>query len=716
MLHRFRKPLAAVLTILLLLCASAPALAYELPADARDTAFFTPIYHTDLNYDEITYEFMEAAPLLEEADALRALMADAANADEFESRFLTLADAHDRMYAMYTLLDHRVLADGTDAWAAAEKERQHAEYLTLDDAFRALVRDALVSPCAGVLTSRLREHVQAGYLRYRDSSDAERALRLQDDALISEYAARAAQRYAVEWNGTDYDFNEIYPAYLNGEIDYDGYAALFKAIPRKEFEAYGDLLPRMIEVRNQLAAAAGYESYAAYAYRETYGRTYTPEDAAAFCEFVKETIVPVYRTYRDRAPYPNENRIPEETVFNGSAAAEQLLPCLAQLSDELWESVAYTLEHKATDLDPAPHKIGTADTSVLSFYNLPFVVQNCTGNWTDLTELIHELGHVNELYWQGLDWDNDEYVLDTMEVHSQGLELLMLRFYPALFGDEAGAAEGYTIKRLLYSLIMGCLFDELQRWAYDTPGVTAEQISEKFLELSIAYGDTEADNRFASGDYWVKTPQIFTLPFYYISYATSAAGALSFWEKSRTDYFAAVDDYLRFTALPHDTDIADAFRAVGMASPVSETYIAALAQTLREALLRVEPYTDVYIDDPHGIAINYCTRLGLMNGVGGGLFAPDAGATRAQGMTVLARMDGADAATLDAGVEWAVSNGISNGTEPSAPLTGEAFAEILDAYARYLGLDLDTDGAPDVLTRAEMAQMLLVFYVSASQS
>ena len=714
MLHRLRKALAAVLTILLLLCVSAPALAYELPADARDTEFFTPIYHTDLDYDEIEYGFMEAAPLLEEIDALRTLMADAANAGEFESRFLVLADAHDRMYAMNTLLDHRVLADGTDALAAAEKERQQTEYLTLDDAFRALVRDALASPCAGVLASRLRESVRASYLRHQDSSEEELALRAQDQSVISEYAAKAAQRYAAQWNGADYDINEIVQAYYNNAFDIATYALLLKEILRKEVATYGDLLPRMIEVRNQIAAAAGYESYAAYAYRETYGRTYTPEDAADFCEFVKETIVPIYRTYRERAPYPDESRMPEETAFNGSAAAEQLLPCFAQLSDELWESAAYTLEHKATDLDPAPHKISTADTSILTFYNLPYVFQNCTGNWTDLTELIHELGHVNELYWQGFNWDGGSMVLDTMEVHSQGLEMLMLHYYPALFGDEAGAAEGYTMKRLLYSIITGCLYDELQRWAYDTPGVTAEQISEKYLELAIAYGDTEADSLFASGDFWAETPHTFLSPFDYISYATSAVGALGFWEESRTDYFTAVDDYLRFTALPYDTDIADAFRVLGMDSPMSEARLSALAQALREALLRVKPYTDVYLGDPGADAIRIYTELGLMNGVGGGLFAPDAEATRAQGMTVLARMAGADAATLEAGVEWAVLNGISDGAEPDAPLTGEAFAAMLVRYVRNIGLDRNADGAPTVLTRSEMAEMLLEFCASAA--
>ena len=145
MLHRLRKPLSAVLTLLLLICTAASAFAYELPEGARDTEFLTPVFHTELNYDEIEYVFMEAAPYLEEIDALRALMADAANAGEFESRFLALAEAYDRMNAMYVLIDHRAAADGTEPAAPLTGE-QFADMLDAYALFHGLDLDTEGAP------------------------------------------------------------------------------------------------------------------------------------------------------------------------------------------------------------------------------------------------------------------------------------------------------------------------------------------------------------------------------------------------------------------------------------------------------------------------------------------------------------------------------------------------------------------------------------------
>ena len=59
----------------------------------------------------------------------------------------------------------------------------------------------------------------------------------------------------------------------------------------------------MIPLRNQMAAACGYDTFPEYAYAETYGRDYTVADAQALHRLVKDYIVPVetcllYTSYR----------------------------------------------------------------------------------------------------------------------------------------------------------------------------------------------------------------------------------------------------------------------------------------------------------------------------------------------------------------------------------------------------------------------------------
>ena len=74
-----------------------------------------------------------------------------------------------------------------------------------------------------------------------------------------------------------------------------------------------------------------------------------------------------------------------------------------------------------------------------------------------------------------------------------------------------------------------------------------------------------------------------------------------------------------------------------------------------------------------------------MNGVGEDLFAPDAKLTRGMMMTILARLDGADTTGsqpwYQAGLNWAVTHGVSDGSRPEAEITREQLATMLWRYA-----------------------------------
>ena len=79
---------------------------------------------------------------------------------------------------------------------------------------------------------------------------------------------------------------------------------------------------------------------------------------------------------------------------------------------------------------------------------------------------------------------------------------------------------------------------------------------------------------------------------YYISYATSAAGALMFWEESQEDYFAAADHYLAFTAQDPELGFLGSFKNAGMSSPFSESTIKKVDSCLKKNLLFVFAWYD----------------------------------------------------------------------------------------------------------------------------
>ncbi len=85
-----------------------------------------------------------------------------------------------------------------------------------------------------------------------------------------------------------------------------------------------------------------------------------------------------------------------------------------------------------------------------------------------------------------------------------------------------------------------------------------------------------------------------------------------------------------------------------------------------------------------GDSIDFVTARDLFSGRSSGTFAPDAPMTREMLTAVLARLDGVEAsggAAYDAGMRWAVAQGISDGRNPAGRVTREQIAAMLYRYA-----------------------------------
>ena len=105
------------------------------------------------------------------------------------------------------------------------------------------------------------------------------------------------------------------------------------------------------------------------------------------------------------------------------------------------------------------------------------------------------------------------------------------------------------------------------------------------------------------------------------------------------------------------------------------------------------PFTDVQDGDWFYDDVCYVYKNGLMNGTSATKFSPSASTTRGMVLTILARMEGVNTAGTPwyaAGRDWAVANGISDGTNMEAPVTREQLAAILYRYASFKGRDAAT--------------------------
>ena len=95
-------------------------------------------------------------------------------------------------------------------------------------------------------------------------------------------------------------------------------------------------------------------------------------------------------------------------------------------------------------------------------------------------------------------------------------------------------------------------------------------------------------------------------------------------------------------------------------------------------------------------AISYVVEKGLFYGTGANRFEPEKQMTRAMLMTVLARFDGVDTSGgsvwYEKGLNWAIRNSISDGSNPEANITREQLATMLYRYMQAKGYDV-SEGA-----------------------
>lgn len=107
-------------------------------------------------------------------------------------------------------------------------------------------------------------------------------------------------------------------------------------------------------------------------------------------------------------------------------------------------------------------------------------------------------------------------------------------------------------------------------------------------------------------------------------------------------------------------------------------------------------------------AVAFASSRELFAGTSATTFAPETAMTRAMIVTVLARFEGVDTTTgstwYEAGRQWAMQNGVSDGTNMDQGLTREQLATMLYRYAQSKGYDT-TQGGMAVREYADFKQI-----------
>lgn len=552
----------------------------------------------------------------------------------------------------------------------------------------------------------------------------------QENKLLEEYSNNAPGTYVYQAeDGNSYTLQQITDkmtsllqtvpdevndpdtdkeAYLNYFNEYTKTMGIYESYVTANGNILGDIYKRLVDVRREEAAEAGYDNYADYVYTELYGRDFTLEDSAKLREYTKKYIVPLYLSKFDYESYFMPSPITDDELI------EVVGTELRDISPELGESFDYMVTHGFYDICRSEDRItpGTAYTTTFGDFIVPFTFisppDESSNIWT-LKTLVHEFGHFNAILRAGMAADDESISdedfaklmtgtanTDTGEVYSQGLEMLFLNGYHDIFGYNERPMQAEALQTMLSAIVEGCLMDEWQENVYKNPSMSVEEMEAMFQKLSAEYGmSTEYGIKAISRMSWAFIPHNFESPMYYISYAVSAAAALDIWVQSCTDRDGAVDRYMKFTADTAPGKFREALAKHGFGDIFSEDTIKGIAEKIDR--FYTCGYTDVDKSD-HAHTSVFATYDYFYRREQDDTFNPDEPVLRIEAAETLGRM-----------YEYR-GDTVADADAPFTDDNGSKYIAWLWENNIVSGYSETTLGAEDTLTRGQAAVMLHRFY------
>ena len=130
------------------------------------------------------------------------------------------------------------------------------------------------------------------------------------------------------------------------------------------------------------------------------------------------------------------------------------------------------------------------------------------------------------------------------------------------------------------------------------------------------------------------------------------------------------------------------------------------------------PFSDVSSSAWYYSAVKYVYDNKLMDGVDTYVFAPNDTLTRAMVWTIIARMSGVDTTGGNSwyakAQEWVITNGISDGENPTAAITRQELVTMLYRYAQIKGYDVSVGESTNILSYVD-ATSISEYAMSAFQ-
>lgn len=554
--------------------------------------------HAGLDYGQMVYERYDIRDMEELLEQLRQATESGGQEETVRALYHRLMAEEERMSTMYSLADIEYSKDMNSRAASDELDYMADLYTEVIDKLAMGLKEALGTEYASVLEEEMGRGY-AGMLRYYEEMSAkELELHQREQELVQQYDEASAAEYRAGVEGEEWTYARLYEEV---EPSSDQYVQVKAALDQQKNIKVGEIYRQLVKVRTEIAQQNGYGSYAGYSYELRYGRDFTPDDMDRVRADIKAVVPDLYLECW-YAPVDYEPLL-ELEVESTEQILDRLEPQMNQIDEELGQAFSYMRQHSLYDIattSEAENRSGSF-TMDLPMYGDGFLFVTRDGSYYDYSSIIHEFGHFSSIYHDDTPSFFSNSYIDVSEVHSQGLQVLLLKNGEELFGEGAPAMENSVVGDMLDSVVMGAMIDEFETAVYDDPDMELEEINRLFKEISEQYDDWYYNYDGDQCYEWQDIPHIFHSPMYYVSYSTSAYSALCLWLESGDNWEQAADRYMSISSLGNEYPYREMMRKCGAGDIFTEDAIPRLDRDIR-ARLGLEPAGDDNTGGNNGIA------------------------------------------------------------------------------------------------------------------
>lgn len=376
-----------------------------------------------------------------------------------------------------------------------------------------------------------------------------------------------------------------------------------RAQDRQPMEA---LFDHLLELRAEIAANAGMDSYVDYMWRSLGRFDYMPDDCSRFAEAIEAVCMPAVKALNEqrRKDLQLDRLRPWDLAVDPHGAAplrpfdpkdvEQLRGGCQKIFDRLSPDLAKDFSSlkfgQNLDLDSRKGKRPGGYQASLPESKQPFIFMNAAGLHRDVETMLHEAGHAFHYMWSCHEpiYFLQHAPMEFCEVASMAMELLADEHINVFYdGEEVRRAVKKHLEGIIRIFPWIATIDQFQHWLYTHAGHTVDQRTAAWRQIRRRFSDPAIDwsgyEHFADA-MWQRQLHLYHVPFYYVEYGIAQLGALQVWLKSREDREGALEKYRAGLTLGGTRSLPELFSTAGIHFDFSEQTLRPLIAALLDEL------------------------------------------------------------------------------------------------------------------------------------